>query len=361
MDKKVLLPALLVVWFVVLLYPPLIVPAMAELTCHSKIVYYGWDSPDTTHLRDHWQEIGALGAFDGIGILVPIDARRKADTDNSLAWQLFSPQSFHISQFAQQIHDLQSASFANLHENLFAVILSSSYNQQLSWLHIGRWEQILSNVSVLGQIMAATGVKNLILDPESYSGEMLFNYGAQNAMHPTSFENYALLARSYGQRFARAILAHVPEVHFLSLYGYTAVQSASIGDPYSLLPAFYDGILNALPPGSTFTDGYEQAYSFKYRDEFKGGAGHIHQAVSLSRNPEAYRQYVRIGFGLWPDYKGNVGQFTAYEWMASLLYAKQYSTRFVWVYSERMPMLTETTENTHHLRTLRALIGACRS
>ena len=37
---------------------------------------------------------------------------------------------------------------------------------------------------------------------------------------------------------------------------------------YTLLPAFYDGLLEAMPLKGLFVDGYESAYAFKQRQKF---------------------------------------------------------------------------------------------
>jgi hypothetical protein len=136
-------------------------------------VHYGWDIKDTSYLRDHWQEIDATSPFDGMGIIVALNPSTWAScnhsTSNQLGWMLFSKEKFRIDQFSAQIADLQATSFAKVTDNLMPMILASIYNEGLGWFDDNRWIAALSNIDVMAQIMAATGIKNILMDPEQYA------------------------------------------------------------------------------------------------------------------------------------------------------------------------------------------------
>ena len=324
----------------------------------TKIIYTGWDNKDTMYISDHAKEIDSIGTFNGIGIDIAIDRQKWAagskSTDNKLGWNLLSKKSFHYSDFSLTVDDLKTARLVNLTENLFPVVLSSGFNAKLSWFDDQRWAVVFSNFDTLAKIMRDTGTKNVILDPEGYNDEALFDYETQNTRYANTFKKYYDRVRWTGQQVALMFRDNLEQFHVLALYGYTL---SAINKKYDLLPAFYDGILDVLTKGSTFTDGYEQAYTFKKFDQFKTGAQKIRDAKSLSGNKEAYDKFVKVGFGLWPDYKGNMTYFSPSDWFKSLVYAKSIAGRFVWVYSEKMPMLKETKDNANHLEILRKIMS----
>ena len=296
-----------------------------------------------------------------MGIIVAIDPVTWAScnhyTSNQLGWMLFSKEKVRIEQFSAQIADLQSTSFANVTDNLFPVILAADYNEKLGWFDDNRWITALANVDVMAQIMAAAGIKNILMDPEHYT-YLMFNYATQSAVYPASREDYYLRVRTIGQLVAYTIQQRVGPFNILSLFGYTV--PAKTGE-YDLLPAFFDGILDvlALQPGSTFTDGYEDAYGYKKLDQFVKAVDDIQGAAQLSRNPEAYAMLVKVGFGLWVDYRGNTAYFTPAQFGMASFYAKLLASRFVSIYSERMGMMQDDTVNGPYLHALRQLQKRC--
>jgi hypothetical protein len=331
------------------------------LWCRPGLVYYGWDIKDTSYLRVHWQEIDATSPFDGMGIAIAVDAMQWAScnhsTSNQLGWKLFSKEKFRIEQFSTQISDLQSTSFANVSDNLLPVILASAHNEGLGWFDDARWNNALANLDVMAQIMAVTGIRNIVMDPEHY-GYLMFDYATQNAAYPASWEDYYWQVRAIGYLVAYTLQQRVGPFNILSLYGYTLpVKSGG----YDLLPAFFDGILDALTlqPSSTFTDGYEYAYGYKKLNQFVSAADEIHSAALISGNPDAYAKLVKVGFGLWVDYKGNTAYFTPAQFGMATLYAKLLASRFVWIYSERMGMMQDDAVNAPYLQELRRLQKRC--
>jgi hypothetical protein len=335
----------------------------AELPwCRPSLVYYGWDIKDTSYLRVHWREIDATSPFDGMGIKVAINpatwATGNTSTSNQLGWKLFGKEKFSIDQFFAQIGDLQSTAFTNVTDNLLPVILSSGYNEGLSWFDDNRWNTALANLDVLAQIMAASGIKNILMDPEHYNNYRMFSYATQSAARPASREDYYWRVRLLGQLAAYIIQQRVGPFNILSLYGYTLPARSS---EYDLLPAFFDGILDVLAtqPGSTFTDGYESAYGYKKFDQFVNAVDDIHSAVGVSGNPDAYATLLKVGFGLWADYLGNTAYFTPTQFGMAALYAKLLASKFVWIYSQGMGMLQDDSLNPPYLQALRQLQKRC--
>ena len=96
-------------------------------------------------------------------------------------------------------------------------------------------------------------MKGLIIDPEDYN-YMLFQYLDQQVSRWTArLTTMSAIARQRGREVMAAIAAHMPAPSCSTLYGYTLPLSERRGDNtpqnirYTLLPAFYDGLLEAMP------------------------------------------------------------------------------------------------------------------
>jgi hypothetical protein len=318
-------------------------PAWAGEGSAKKLIYYGWGIRDTQYIRDHWQEMEKM-PFDGTGIIVAVDrskpTRGDGATANQLGWQLMGKRVFRIEEFRDAIADLKAAKWRVFTDNFLPAILSPAHSATgLNWFDDERWRIIAQNFGVLARIALEGGLKGLILDPEHYN-YTLFHYAAQRQQVARPFEAYLNMARQRGQQVMSAIAAQLPDAVLLSLFGYTLPlsnlqQSKNRQEaPYGLLPAFYDGLLEAMPAGSRLIDGYEYAYGFKERRQFLEGYRQVRQqAVTLSAVPELYRQRVKAGFGLWLDYGGKQGHFKPVEFQRAVSLALEISDEYVWIYS----------------------------
>ena len=332
-------PSLCLLAFLVGLLPG---PALAQDAGPKKLIYYGWGVRDTQYVRDHWRGMEQM-PFDGMGIVVAVDRRAwqqgKTDTGNQLGWLVMGRRAFLVEEFRLPIADLRAAGWRTFSDNFLPVALSSGFAAGLNWFDEARWRVVAENFSVVAQIAAAGGIKGLILDPEHY-GFTLFQYTDQRRHLDRPFADYAKVARQRGREVMTAIAAHLPEAVLLSLYAYTLPlaeleRAKRLEDTeYGLLPAFYDGLLEAMPPGASLFDGYETAYGFKKRQQFLNGYHQIHdKAAKLSALPDRYRTQVKAAFGLWLDYLGRPGHFTPLEFRQAVATALEVSDRYVWIYS----------------------------
>jgi hypothetical protein len=320
-----------------------LIPAWAGESSAKKLIYYGWGIRDTQYIRDHWQDMEQM-PFDGVGIVVVVDrhARQqgKHDTTNQLGWQLMGKRAFQVEEFREAIADLKAAKWRTFTDNFLPAILSPAQSATgLNWFDDERWRIVAQNFGVLARIAAEGGAKGLLFDPEDYN-YALFKYLDQRQQVDKPFEDYAQVARQRGRQVMTAIAAHIPQAILLSLYGYTLPMSelrrgGSLNEArYGLLPAFYDGLLEAMPSGARLIDGYESAYGFKERRQFLEGYREVHQqAVTLSAVPELYRKQVKAGFGLWLDNGGKPGYFKPMEFQRAVSFALEISDEYVWIYS----------------------------
>src|SRR5206468_9738839 len=100
----------------------------AELKA-KKLISFGWGSPDTQYVRDHWQQIEEM-PFDGVGIVVPVDRRAwqqgQRHTGNQLGWQIMGKKAFHPEDFRVATEDLKAAKWRKLTDNFLPVFLSAA-------------------------------------------------------------------------------------------------------------------------------------------------------------------------------------------------------------------------------------------
>jgi hypothetical protein len=318
-------------------------PLWAQAPGGKKLIYYGWGIRDTQYVREHWQAMEQM-PFDGTGIIVAIDRQgwqqgRQA-TDNQLGWQVMGKRLFRIEEFRDAIADLRAARWQRFSDNFLPIALSAAQSSAgLNWFDDERWRTVAQNLAVVAQIAAAGSLKGLILDPEHYN-YYLFRYADQRQQVDRPFADYVGVARQRGREVMTTIAAHLPKAVLLSLYAYTLPLSERdrgkrLEDTgYCLLPAFYDGLLEAMPAEAFLVDGYEPAYAFKERRQFLEGYRSIRRdAVDLSAVPDRYRQHVKVGFGLWLDYRQKLEHFTPAEFRQAVSAALEVSNGYVWIYS----------------------------
>ena len=308
-----------------------------------KLIYYGWGIPGTQYVREHWPDMEKM-PFDGTGIIVAVDHQAwqqgKRDTGNQLGWQAMGRKTFQVEEFRDAIADLTAAQWHTMTDNFLPVALSAEQSATgLHWFDDGRWRTIANNFTVLASIAAEGHLKGLILDPEHYN-YALFSYAQQRQQADKSFEAYTQMARQRGREVMTAVAAILPDAVLLSLYGHSQPlpylrDGKTLPDmAYSLLPAFYDGLLEAMPASAQLIDGYEFAYAYKERRQFLQGYQRIHQEASkLSAVPERYKTHVKAGFGLWVDYRNKLDYFTPEEFQRAVSAALEVSDGYVWIYS----------------------------
>jgi hypothetical protein len=346
-------------------------PTSAQKSQHSKkIIYYGWGIPDTQYVRSHWREMEDA-PFDGIGISVAIDRdswqRGARGNANQLGWQIMSSRRFRHEDFRETICDLKSANWQHFTENFLPVVLSSSMSATgLNWFDDERWSTISANFAVIARIAEQGGAKGLMLDPEHY-GYPLFSYAEQRSQLDRSYEDYVAAARRRGREVMTSIAREKHDAVLLSFYAYTLVETQATAHGsrsnirYSLLGAFYDGFLEAMPDQSRFVDGFEFAYGYKTRRPFVAAYNRIHSTGSLySAVPELYYRRVEAGFGLRIDNQDGFDYFSPVQFREALRHAVDVSDGYVWIYGQIprfFPKSEITEEYIQAISSVRASVG----
>ncbi len=330
-----------------------------------KLFYYGWGIRDTQYVRVNWKQMEEM-PFDGVGIVVAIDCSKPSigngATDNQLGLQVMGRRAFRVEEFRAAIADLKIPKWRKSTDNFLPVVLSSSVSAAgLNWFDEGRWKIITNNFGVLSKIAADGGLKGLILDPEHYN-YALFSYAGQQQQLDRTFEEYVEVARTRGRDVMKAISNSFRDPILFSLYAYTLPLSElrrgiSLKEAaYGLLPAFYDGLLEAMPEGAVLVDGYEFAYGFKERRQFLKGYQQIYEeALKISQVRDHYRKKLKAGFGLWLDYRNQKDYFSPEEFQQVLSVALEVSDGYVWVYSHSPLFFPPSNIKTSYIEAIAAV------
>jgi len=309
-----------------------------------KLVQYGWGTPDTAFLREHVREIEKT-PFDGV--VIEVKSKTKGDV---LGWRTFSKTRFAPEELEQAIADLKATKFERLTDNFIQMIGQPA---EVDWFDPD-WSAIAHNAACLARVAKLGGCKGLMLDPEDYGSNHIWNYGAwpERVRLAHSFAECVAKIKERGKEFIRAINREYPDITILSLLGpslsYSDYEHGAQrqGGWYGLLYAFFDGMCEAAAPETVIVDGYEQSYAFRDRARFQDCRKRILELTrdTLSTNPAAYKKHIAAGFGVWADNdSGSTGwhpddfsknYFTPAGFRASLAYALEASDEYVWVYSQ---------------------------
>jgi lipopolysaccharide/colanic/teichoic acid biosynthesis glycosyltransferase len=346
----------------------------AESADGKKLVYYGWSSPDTEYVRKNWRTIEKL-PFHGMGVVVALDREAWSEGErsarNQLGWNVMGSRQFRVEEFQEAIADLRSPRWQGDREDFLPVILSfgkaGRSADRLDWFDDARWKVIEANFGVVAAIAKAAGMRGMLLDPEEY-GYALFSYATQRQRIPRPFGDHVAAARARGRQIMRAVSAQLDRPVLLSLFGnslaFQQVRGARRLEEaqYGLLPAFYDGILDAMPAGGLLVDGFELSYGFKRRSQFERARLEIrHLGRTLSATPAQYDQHVRVGFGLMLDFRDDPQYRSPQELRRSLTDALDVSDAYVWLYSQRSGFFPVQGISGAHLDAIcRAAHDACR-
>ncbi len=311
-----------------------------------KIIYSGWDSPDTQFIRDNWQAM-EKSPLDGTGIRVAMDRSAAKQGNWDVGSWVTSSRELKLEDYREAINDMKSVKWQRFTNNFLVLPMSHSLTKGLHWFDDARWDLFLKNLEVLTRLSREMQIKGLIIDVEDYGYE-LFSYQFMNKeYHAADFQEYQKKAYERGMQAMKAINKIRPDVTLLFYYAWSLpVNDLMIKIPlekqrYALLPSFMDGMLKASSEGTTFHEGFEYSYGYRKNEDFQRAKKLIiEEGRKLTRSSEKFDRQVKMGFGLWLDNSARWYQeqplrnyFSPEDWEKSLSYALSSSDRYVWIYS----------------------------
>jgi hypothetical protein len=326
---------------------PAISPAGLEGIPAVKLIEYGWDSPRPDFVRTHIREMERR-PFDGV--IMRLDEG---------GGDIFHPQAWDAGRLAAQLPVLRDIQWQSFDSNFLAMYATSS----MDWYDDADWGAVAAHAAFMGRAARACRCTGLMFDPEPY-GPSPWTYAEQAHAAERTFDEYRAVVRRRGREFMRALQQEYPGLELLTLHGYSYFprggDSAGVGKletvlmnhPWGLLPAFFDGLLEAADPGTRIIDGTERSYFFERPVDFLRGAATVKRGALPYVAPELRGKYGRqvqaaqavyldwiFGryVGSWPsvvhglrdDQRAPLAEHHAYHALGSV-------DRYVWVYSEKM-------------------------
>ncbi|MBP7826217.1 MAG: hypothetical protein KA236_06680 [Verrucomicrobia bacterium] len=324
--------------------------ALSASAAHKKFIELGWDIPDTAFLRQFADEMEREGPFDGVIFQVTA----KTDNGRTISTQSgWDPMPWKKEWFHPAVADLRAARFTNYTDNFLRF---NATPKRIDWADDSGWRALAEKIGICAWLVREGGAKGLALDFEPY-GENQWRFDPAAGR---TFAETAALARQRGAQFTRSLAAEMPHAVVLALFLNSVVWRAGQADEpetilatasYGLLPAFFNGMLDAAPPAMVLVDGCENGYYFDSVEAYQRAAlqmrswtGPCLQLVA-PENRAKYRQQVQAGFGFYLDmfvnepghryYRPPLDGSRLKRLVRNLGAARDAADEYVWIYGEQ--------------------------
>ena len=183
----------------------------------------------------------------------------------------------------------------------------------MDWFDDDHWRAIEANLRLTAEAARRGGCIGVVFDPEPYGPNPWL---LSDVAPGHDFAATAAQVRRRGAQFITALQTEMPAVRVLSFYQLSVVASlfhvadpASIaaqleGHHYGLLPAFIDGMLDAIGPQAILIDGNEPAYYFEDDAPFAQAYLSLTQDAPRLVSPAnriTYRRQSQVGMAIYMD------------------------------------------------------------
>lgn len=319
-----------------------------------KLIEYGWDVPYPDFVRGNIRQMEQRNFFDGIVI------RTRGGWKN--AANVFRLTPANPKEYADDIANLRATRFEQFTDNF--ILLWGTAEPGWDWFDANHWQSAEHNARLVSKVAKAGQCVGICFDPEPYNANPWRYTDAPHAK-AKRFEDYEQRVRYCGAKLMQALQGELPNLRLLTfwLVGSLFGAIADIPDPaervrklsqheYALLPAFLNGMLDAVKPTVTIIDGNESAYYYTDAEQYLRAYHLIHQRALTLIAPENRRKYaaqVQAGFalymdwyyGLWSPERRILGQFLSAEEQArwfehNVYHALRTTDEYVWCYSEKV-------------------------
>ncbi len=329
--------------------PALYGPLYRHHAVSKKIIANGWDTPDTAFVRENLSRMGQ-NPLDGTAIVIrgqTGDPKKDEHCNSREMWQKWM---WERSWFDQAREDLLACEFDAFDDNFIRINVTPG---NVEWFDDEGWQAVANNMMLMAELAKDTGLKGFVFDAESYRHpQYTYPVGAERP-----FQAYQEIARQRGREVMAAVAEHYPDITILGFrflsYGMAATTSPDPGgilkhDAYGLYPAFFNGMLDVLPPDAVLVEGVEDTYLTNSTQEFLRVYNELRvQALRLvaPENRLKYRSQVQVGTAIYLDTYINplgerwrindLGQPTVERLRHNLTNALAVSDQYVWLWGER--------------------------
>lgn len=311
-----------------------------------KIIANGWDTP----LSDQLPEVAPAmeqTPLDGARIYV-----NTLSTEANYLQQAWSARPMKQSALDRAREHMLKAAFNRMHDNFIGV---GSGRASIDWFDDQDWEVLIDNMTRMAALAKETGMKGFILDTESYRRDTYqFGYPKDTTR---SFDEYKTKTRQRGRELMTAIGKVYPDITILC-YRFLSYSTSqfNMDDPdiflanstYGLKPAFFNGLLDALPPQAILVDGNENTYLTNSTQGFLLAYNELRIAALSQVAPEnrsTYRSQVQVGLALYLDAYthepgsrwrvDDFGQPMVERFRQNLTNALSITDQYVWFWGEK--------------------------
>ncbi|MCO5052532.1 MAG: hypothetical protein M9920_09530 [Verrucomicrobiae bacterium] len=324
--------------------------ALPTSAADRKFIELGWDIPDPAFLRQFGSEMEREGPFDGVIFYVTAktDAGRMVSTQSG-----WGTGAWRREWFKEALADLRACRFTNYTQNF---VLFNATPKFIDWADDQGWSALAEKIGICGWLAREGGAKGLALDFEPYGeNQWKFDPGKKR-----TFAETAALARQRGAQFTRSLAAEMPHAVVLTLFLNSVVQRAGRADDptsvlarehYGLLPAFFNGMLDAAPPEMVLVDGCENGYYLDSVEAYQRAALDMRSwsgpclKLVATENRAKYRQQAQAGFGFYLDmfvneagnqyYRPPLDGSRLKRLARNLSAARDAADEYVWIYGEQ--------------------------
>ena len=256
----------------------------------------------------------------------------------------------------------------------FILVSAHARNAKPDFFDDALWIDIVANAELLGKAVKISGSRGIVFDAEFYSTKESYSpwwydrtdkkiaHESPYIQRGQSFETVKAKARQRGREYMAALQKEKPDITVMTLFLYSLPRACALTDEklpksdYSLLPAFGDGMLEALGSNASIIDGHEGSYyideSRKYFEDSDQGdypfarkAGQTLCAPELlskwnARGQVAMAPYVDLCYNLYSPAKWRTTEYQS-RWLQHNIYNSLLaSDQYVWIYVEKIEFWT---------------------
>jgi hypothetical protein len=328
----------------------LILLSAPGFTATRKLIECGWDEPNTSFMRRH---IGQMEKAPFDGCVFHVEYPKSDGGVGNFTWEAWGRHAFRREDLMPAVIDLKATPFRKFRH---VFLRFNATPADLDWFD--DYASVLDNARLAGWAAREGGVAGIWLDLEQYQGR-LFDYPKQRDKSTRSFEAYARQVRRRGYEVMDAFQRGYPDLTVFLAFGYAMPWRGSAGgriplteSVYGLLPAFFDGMVDATRGRARIVDGQETTYPIREPWQIGAAKHEMRKGVlPIVANPAKYRRVVSCAFAIWMDYDWNKNGWNVEQphknyrpprtFELVMRNALQATDEYVWLYTEQPRWWTE--------------------
>lgn len=228
----------------------------------------------------------------------------------------------------------------------------------IDWTDDAHWSKVAASMETVAWLAKAGGIRGICIDHEDYKRAEQF----KRHDWELPYKELCEVVRSRARQIFTGVFREYPDVVLLSYWFLSSCKNifdatdplAVMEDKGDLWPAFFNGMLDVMPPAAKFVDGNENAYTYEDNEFAVSSVQQRDRALCLvdPKNRDKYRAQLRVGFGLYLDsyvnpekkpdgtknmfYKGPVNGSRLAHFEKNASAAAYAASEYVWLWGEKL-------------------------